>query len=111
MDSVDVLPLCGTGSYWVYILTNQRHTVLYIGITNGLERRLWQHSGSEQIKRSSFTYRYNLDKLIYFESYPDARQAIAREKQIKRWTRAKKEQLIAMVNPEWRDLGAKLFGD
>ncbi len=101
-------PPSGSGHFWIYILTNQRHTVLYIGITNSLHRRGWQHttgSGSE------FTKKYNASTLIYYENYSDPRDAIAREKQLKRWNRAKKEWLIARVNPEWRDLGAELFGD
>ena len=88
-------------NYFVYVLTNQRHTVLYIGLTNTLERRIAEHSESN---RSHFTRQYNADKLIYFEAYPDPRSAIERENQLKKWSRAKKEALIAKRNPEWRDL-------
>lgn len=98
----------GTGRFWIYIVTNDRRTVLYIGITNGLEKRLWQHgfdAGSE------FTRKYHASRLIYYENYADPRDAIAREKQLKRWSRVKKETLIARINPEWRDLGAELFHD
>jgi len=101
-------PPSGTGGFWIYILTNPRHTVLYIGITNSLHRRSWQHvSGSG----SEFTKKYQTAKLISYENYSDPRAAIAREKQLKRWGRGKKEQLIARVNPQGRDFGAELFSD
>ena len=88
-------------NYFVYILTNQRHTVLYIGITNSLERRQSQHAiGSPH----HFARHYNADKLIYFEMFSNPLSAIAREKQLKGWRRSKKEALIAVSNPEWRDL-------
>jgi len=95
----------GAGDYWIYILTNPRRTVLYIGVTNGLLRRLGEH---RLAGGSSFAKRYHADTLIYYENFPDARTAIAREKQLKGWTRAKKEALIARLNPEWVDLGAVL---
>jgi putative endonuclease len=91
---------------FVYILTNERRTTLYIGVTNDVERRIWQHCHGEG---SCFAKRYNLRVLIYYEVYPDASAALAREKQLKGWNRAKKEQLIATLNPEWSDLGATLF--
>lgn len=89
-------------NYFVYILTNQRHTVLYIGITNDLARRRWEHGEGDN---SYFTKKYNVNKLIYFETYPDPATAISREKQLKNWSRAKKESLIAKTNPDWRDVG------
>jgi putative endonuclease len=89
-------------NYFVYILTNaDRHTVLYIGLTNSLERCARQHSLG---LGSAFAREHNVHKLIYFEVYPDPTSAIAREKQLKRWSRAKKEALVATRNPEWRDL-------
>jgi putative endonuclease len=88
-------------NYFVYILTNQKHTVPYIGITNDLGRRLWEHGAS---RRRHFALQYNTDKLIHFEAFPGPKSAIAREKQLKRWRRSKKEALIAKSNPEWRDL-------
>jgi len=91
---------------FVYILTNARHTVLYIGVTNNLESRLWQHCHGEG---SRFAHRYNANILVYYETFPDPASAIAREKQLKGWNRAKKETLISTSNPEWRDLGAELF--
>ena len=89
-------------NYFVYILTNDdRQTVLYIGMTNDLERRANQHLlGQGRV----FAKQYNAHKLIYFEAYPDPQSAIAREKQLKNWSRKKKEALIAAANPEWRDL-------
>jgi putative endonuclease len=93
-------------SYFVYILTNQRHTVLYIGITNDLQRRLSQHDDSS---RHHFARQYNVNKLIYFEVFSNPRTAIAREKQLKGWRRSKKEALIAISNPEWRDLMAEMW--
>lgn len=88
-------------SYWVYILTNQINTVLYIGITSKLEQRIYQHKNK---LTKGFTEKYNVDKLIYFEETSDPMSAISREKQLKGWTRKKKETLINRVNPEWDDL-------
>ena len=94
-------------NYFVYILANtDRHTVLYIGVTNSLERRASEHSLG---LGSAFARQYNAHKLIYFEAYPDSISAIAREKQLKRWRRAKKEALIAKRNPEWRDLFDQMY--
>jgi putative endonuclease len=94
-------------NYFVYILTNaDRHTVLYIGITNNLERRASEHSLG---LGSAFARRYNAHKLIYFEAYPDPASAIAREKQLKRWSRIKKEALIARRNPDWNDLFDEMY--
>jgi putative endonuclease len=94
-------------NYFVYMLTNaNRHTVLYIGITNNLERRVGEHSLDWG---SSFARRYNAHKLVYFEAYADPRSAIEREKQLKKWSRVKKEGLIAKRNPEWRDLLDEMY--
>ncbi|MFZ2493043.1 MAG: GIY-YIG nuclease family protein [Thermoanaerobaculia bacterium] len=88
--------------YFVYILTNgDRHTVLYVGVTNSLERRSSEHC--DRLNRG-FTHRYNVTKLVYVEVYDEVIDALAREKQIKGWTRAKKEALIATLNPGWLDL-------
>ena len=87
-------------TYWVYILTNRSGT-LYVGVTNDLERRMAEHAASGDER---FTGRYTLDRLIYAEPYPDIRDAIAREKQLKGWRRSKKVSLINAVNPTWRDL-------
>ncbi|SHL50520.1 GIY-YIG nuclease family protein [Hymenobacter psychrotolerans] len=86
---------------YVYILTNPTQTVLYIGVTNDLQRRLYEHSSRRGDARK-FTGRYQADLLVYFEICPHAVQAIAREKQLKGWTRAKKDALIAAFNPSWQ---------
>ena len=94
-------------NYFVYILTNRdRHTVLYVGVTNSLERRASEHSLGFG---SSFARQYGAHKLIYFEAYPDPINAIARGEQLKRWSRAKKEALISKRNPEWRDLFDEMY--
>ena len=94
-------------NYFVYITTNaDRHTVLYIGVTNNLELRLSQRS----LRAGSFfAKQYNATKLIYYEAYPDPQSAIAREKQLKKWSRVKKEMLIARANSEWRDLLSEMY--
>ena len=74
---------------------------IYIGVTNNLERRVWEHKSGVI---DGFTKRYQCHKLLYFEEYGDVRDAIAREKQLKRWSRNKKETLIQSMNPERRDL-------
>jgi putative endonuclease len=86
--------------YYVYIMTNKART-LYVGVTNNLERRVSQHK-EKHIK--GFTSRYNLNELAYYAPTNDVREAIAREKQIKGWTRAKKIALIEEINPNWDDL-------
>ena len=87
---------------FVYILTNPRNTVLYTGVTSKLKERVWQHKTKQY--QTSFTSKYNISKLLYFEEYTDIRDAIDREKQIKAGSRAKKIQLIESINPEWKDL-------
>jgi len=93
--------------FYVYIMTNRTRTVLYTGVTNNLERRSWQHVNSGA---ASFTKRYTVNRVIYYELFSDIRSAIAREKQIKAWRREKKIDLIQSQNPRWEDLGAKMFG-
>lgn len=89
--------------YWVYILSNPGRTVLYVGVTNGLAKRLWEHRhGPPSLHR--FTHRYHVTDLIYFEEYGSITEAIDREKQIKSWSRARKLELIRSVNPELEDL-------
>ena len=89
--------------YYVYILTNIYNTVVYTGVTNNLERRLYEHR-SHLV--DGFTKRYNLNKLVYFETTSDVDSAIEREKQIKGWKRDRKNALIESVNPQWNDLSA-----
>ena len=94
--------------YYVYIATNHpRHTVLYTGITNGLIKRSGQHS--EKIFPTSFTAKYNVNKIVYAEIFGEVYMAIAREKQIKRLVRRKKIELINFSNPKWEDLIDKLL--
>jgi putative endonuclease len=93
--------------YYVYIMTNKART-LYVGVTNNLERRVSQHK-EKQIE--GFTSRYALNQLAYYASTNDIREAIAREKQIKGWTRAKKIALIEEMNPDWDDLSATWYSN
>lgn len=88
-------------SYYVYILTNWNDQVMYIGVTNNLERRLYEHKNHLV---DGFTKKYHVDKLVYYEMTGDVRAAIAREKQLKGWTRAKKNALVRTLNPDWLDL-------
>ena len=88
-------------TYYTYILTNWNNKVMYIGMTNNLERRLYEH---KHHLIEGFTRRYNVDKLVYFESSFDVKAAIAREKQLKGWTRARKNALVESMNPTWQDL-------
>jgi putative endonuclease len=88
-------------TYFVYMMTNGNRDVLYIGMTNNLERRVAEHQ-THALK--GFTDNYNVTTLVYFESFDDPTTAIAREKQLKGWTRKKKDSLIERVNPLWKDL-------
>ncbi len=88
-------------SYYVYILTNRRNSVLYIGITNDVVRRIFEHK--QKLVRG-FTQKYALEKLVYYEVFTCPDEAIAREKQLKGWRREKKEFLISRLNPDWDDL-------
>jgi putative endonuclease len=90
---------------YVYIATNKSKT-LYIGVTNDLERRMWEHN---QGIGSKFTAKYNITRLVYYETFDDIRDAIAREKQLKRWRRRKKVWLIERENSGWSDLSADWF--
>jgi putative endonuclease len=86
---------------FVYIMTNQRHSVLYTGVTNNLKRRVWEH---KEKPVEGFTQKYRVNKLVYYEVADDIRSAIAREKQLKGGSRQKKIDLVNEMNPEWRDL-------
>ena len=89
--------------YYVYIMTNRAKT-LYAGMTNNLDRRVFEHK-SHLIP--GFTSKYKISKLVYFEEFGDVRDAIAREKQIKGWVRRKKLELIGSMNPDWNDLSVR----
>ena len=90
----------GTHNYYIYILTNKNKTVLYIGVTNDLKTRLYYHINPEPNSKH-FTHKYKCKYLIYFEHFQDIDVAILREKQLKKWSRDKKEYLINKVNPNW----------
>ncbi|WP_353684680.1 GIY-YIG nuclease family protein [Thermodesulfovibrio sp. 3907-1M] len=87
--------------YYVYIMTNKYNTVLYTGVTNNLIKRVYEHK-NKLVK--GFTSKYNITKLVYYEIARDVNEAIKREKQIKSWSRDKKESLIESINPQWKDL-------
>ena len=89
--------------YYVYILANWNNKVIYTGVTNDLERRLYEHKNK---LIDGFTKKYNVDKLVYFDFCENVESAILREKQIKGWTRQKKNMLIEQMNPDWRDLSS-----
>ena len=82
-------------------MTNKNNTVIYVGVTSNLLKRVYQHKTKAY---KGFTYKYNCDKLIYFEEFNDINHAISREKQLKAGNRKKKEDLINSINPEWKDL-------
>ncbi len=87
--------------YYVYLMASFKQT-LYVGVTNNLERRIYQHKN--KVHPQSFTARYNIDRLVYCETFHDIKDALAREKQIKSWRRSKKVALIEEANPRWKDI-------
>jgi len=94
-------------NYYVYILTNKNNSVLYVGVTSDLVRRVYQHKNKMV---EGFTSKYKLNKLVYYEIFSDVKEAIKREKQIKGWKRVKKESLINNFNPSWKDLYEEIIG-
>jgi putative endonuclease len=92
-------------SYFVYLLASETG-VLYVGMTNNIKRRIYEHKCG---KIEGFTAQYNVDRLVYFEQFGHVKSAIKREKQIKGWVREKKAKLIYSVNADWRDLAADWF--
>ena len=88
-------------NYYVYILTNFNNKVMYIGVTNNLERRLYEHKNKIF---EGFTKKYNVKKLVYFEETNNIIEAIQREKELKKWRREKKNLLVEMQNKEWKDI-------
>ena len=93
--------------FYIYILANRTNSTIYTGVTNNLFRRLEEHRSHAD--PNSFTARYNVTKLVYFEQTTDSYTAIQREKQIKSWSRKRKNQLIESVNPKWEDLLPQLL--
>jgi len=89
------------------MMTNKGRTTLYCGVTNSLVKRVSQHRNAEV---PGFTQRYNITVLVYYEEFRNVKDAIAREKQLKKWSRSKKEELIAGMNPRWSDLAVTVLG-
>jgi len=87
---------------YVYMMTNKNRTTLYIGVTNDLCRRIYEHKNHLNI--NSFTDKYNLEYCIYYEEFQSFNLAIQREKELKKWNRQKKDELINKKNPEWREV-------
>ena|SRR3989344_3635378 len=94
-------------TYYVYILASRRNGTLYIGVTNNLRKRIWQHKNDIE---EGFTKRYKVHNLVYFEQVDSVVSAIEREKRLKKWNRSWKIKLIEKDNPEWNDLYEDLFG-
>lgn len=92
--------------YFVYILASQKNGTLYIGVTNNLPKRIWEHKNNVV---EGFTQKYNIHLLVYYEQHQEIEQAIIREKQMKKWKRYWKIKLINTMNPEWTDLYTKII--
>ena len=92
-------------TYYVYILTNWNNKVIYVGMTNNLRRRMYEHKNKIF---EGFTKKYNVDKLVWYAAIEDVMEAIKREKEIKRWRREKKNRLVEMINSGWKDLSLEL---
>ena len=93
-------------AYYVYLLTNWNNKVIYVGVTNDLERRIYEHK--EKVVKG-FTQKYNVSKSVYYEQTSDITAALNREKEIKKWRREKKNSLVGNTNPLWRDLSEDSF--
>ena len=87
--------------YYVYLLTNWNNKVMYVGVTNDLQRRVYEH---KEKMVNGFTKKYNVNKLVYYEQTTDIAAALNREKEIKKWRRNKKNIMVESTNPSWRDL-------
>ncbi|HDY68827.1 MAG: GIY-YIG nuclease family protein [Candidatus Scalindua sediminis] len=87
--------------YYIYLLTNWNNKVMYVGVTNNLIRRIYEHK-NKLVK--GFTKKYNVNKLVYYEVTQDVIAALTREKEIKKWRREKKDRLVNRMNPTWKDL-------
>ncbi len=117
MTMVGCIPLAMTYLYlmkpgFIYIVTNKNNTTLYIGVTSNLPQRILDHK--QKKFKNSFSAKYNLDKIVYWEAFQEIGNAIGREKQIKGGSRQKKLDLINTINPEWKDLYeeiCELFGN
>ena len=89
-------------NYYVYILANKLNTTIYVGVTRDLVRRVYEHR--HKLDKGSFTAKYDIYKLVYYEATTDVRVAIEREKQLKSWNRARKNKLVESMNPNWQDM-------
>ncbi|MBT8262531.1 MAG: GIY-YIG nuclease family protein [Bacteroidia bacterium] len=96
-------------SYIVYIVSNQYRTALYTGITNNMQRRIAQHYFDSMNARKSFAGKYNCYYLVYYEQFTEPLAALKREKEIKKWKRSKKHELIIAFNPKWESLNQQIF--
>jgi putative endonuclease len=109
-NTVAAVPACGNTNAmlgaWVYVMTNRRDGVLYVGVTSDLPKRVWEHREGVV---DGFTKKYRLKRLVYAERYDDILSAIQREKNIKHWPRAWKVHLISAQNPDWNDLSEQLL--
>ena len=94
--------------YYVYILASATNVTLYVGVTNDLVRRVYEHRN--HLEPGSFTSKYSVHKLVYFEETSDVKAALEREKQLKGWRRSKKNALVETANPQWRDIYPDLLG-
>ena len=94
-------------NYYVYFLTNKNNRVLYVGVTNDLVRRIYEHKN--HLEPKSFTAKYKATKLVYFEQTTNIRSAIEREKQIKSWSRERKNKLVESMNPNWEELYSSII--
>src|SRR5699024_8324612 len=93
----------------IYMMTNKHKNVLYIGVTSNLISRVWEHKN--HVYKNSFTEKYNVEFLVFYEAFNSIEEAIAREKQLKRWGRNKKNSLINSKNEEWKDLYDEILND
>ena len=96
-------------NYFVYIVTNQYRTTLYIGVTNNIQKRISEHYFDNQNTSNSFAGKYNCIYLVYYEGFEFPKEAIAREKELKKWRREKKNKLISAFNPKWETLNNQIF--
>ena len=96
-------------NYFVYIVTNENKTTLYIGVTNDIQRRLSQHYFDSQNTKKSFAGKYNCYYLLYYEGFESIEEAIQREKELKKWRREKKDKLITSFNPDWEFLNDQVM--
>ena len=99
-----MLKTLGTHNYFVYLTTNKNKTVLYVGVTGNLRKRIFEHKQDSETDKKHFAGKYNAYRLVYWERYQYIEHAIKREKQIKGWLRQKKEDLIEELNPNWKFL-------